>query len=240
MLSAIFEPTQVSTAQALCDGHQIKLSNRAVELLTADASPREYFDQLVENACFADARRVLAHALPKRRTLWWGAMCVSEGYRSRPPAAAVAALEAVVRLIRLPNEANRRATQPAARRAGHHTMAGCLALAAFYSGVSIAPPEAPPLPPEPFLTGRLVGVAVYLASVAWDPAHYLDHLRGFLVLGLDIARGDQLWLPGPATETAPDDWADDRRLRASPLVLSALSPSTQSGADVLTPEGTRP
>jgi hypothetical protein len=72
----------------------------------------------------------------------------------------------------------------------------------------------PPVAPRPFITGRLVGVSVYLASVAIDPACYKQYLREYLAWGRAIAAGQMLWeeTVEPASRLAPY-WS---RLAAGP------------------------
>jgi hypothetical protein len=183
----------IRTAAALCRQQRIKLRPEGQALLCDDLSPRQFFDRLLEHGCYADARRVLAHSLPKRRALWWGCLCALDAYRPAPPPLDEAVLQTVVQFVQDPTEANRRAVVPLAKEAGMNSLTGCLAMAAFFSDGSISRPGLPFVPARPFVTGRLVGVAVYLAAVRRDPAHYRDHLRQYLALGLEVARGNNLW-----------------------------------------------
>src|SRR5262245_17316502 len=55
----------------------------------------------------------------------------------------------------------------------------------------------PVVAPRPWVTGRLVGVSVYLSAVIRDPAHYKDHLRRYLSVGAAVMRGCGPWAPQP-------------------------------------------
>jgi hypothetical protein len=77
-----------------------------------------------------------------------------------------------------------------------NTLAVTLATAAFFSGGSVSPPGMPPVAPRPFITGRLIGLTVYLCSVKRSAARYKQHLREYLSWGRDIAAGK---LPIPST-----------------------------------------
>jgi hypothetical protein len=72
---------------------------------------------------------------------------------------------------------------------------GCLtaeawtAIAAFWSGDSIALPGQPPIVPLPHQAGSAVAAAVSLAAVRGDGKRYPDRLRRFLGSGRDIASG---------------------------------------------------
>ena len=74
-------------------------------------------------------------------------------------------------------------------------LAGCTspeawaAVAAFWSGDSMSPPDQPKVPPAPHLTGVAVAGAVILASVRPDPNGQPDRLQQFLHSARDIARG---------------------------------------------------
>lgn len=180
------------TAVELC--RWFKLKPAARPLLNPELTPQQFFAILMENKLYADARRVLAHALPKRRAVWWGCLCVWEALRSENlTPAEYSALEATMRWVVRPSEQERRAAEAAGWAAKPTTLPGCLAMAAYLSDGSMSKAGLPYVPTKPFLTGRLVGVAVYLASVRKQPANYLSRLRQFLEMGKEIARGRNLW-----------------------------------------------
>jgi hypothetical protein len=173
---------------------RIKLKPLAAELLKPDLSSQAFFELLLQRDQLADARRILAHAMPKRRALWWGVLCVQDAYRSQPPADVAKLLQLVTQFVATPHEDARRACGEFGKRFAPNTIAGCLATAAQFSGGSVTPAGLPPVAPRPFVTGRLVGVCVYLASVMRDAALYKDYLRAYLSLGRSIA-GGELSLP---------------------------------------------
>ncbi len=75
----------------------------------------------------------------------------------------------------------------AAEQAGIATPAGCLGLAVFLSGGSLAPPDTPVAPEaEPQLSGRMTAAALALA-VALDPQHETEHFRAFVDSGFKMA-----------------------------------------------------
>ena len=85
---------------------------------------------------------------------------------------------------------------PAAEAAGLDTPAGCLAVAAFFSGGSIAPEGLPPVPPSEPMTGTAVAGAVKLAAVLKDPARAPEKFAAFLKLGSEVAEGKNRWPEG--------------------------------------------
>lgn len=190
------------TAADICQW--FKLKPEAQSLLQPDQTPREFFEILVERELYADARRVLAHTLPSRRAIWWGCLCAWEAYRAKPPEPILqATLDMVVRWVLSPTEENLWAAERGGWKAGVANLASSLAMAVYVSGPSLSRPGLPPVPPKPFLTGRLVGVAVYLASVHRDPAHYRERLLQYLTMGREIAQGKNLWPEATPREQVP-------------------------------------
>src|SRR3954462_8819260 len=125
-----------------------ELSEDALELVRPEMHPRDYVALLADKALFEDAVRFVAHALPKREAVWWAWVCARRASGESPTSKIGAALQATEKWIAQPNEDNRRAAMDAARTAEFGTAAGCAALAAFFSGGSLAPPNAPVVPPR--------------------------------------------------------------------------------------------
>ncbi len=229
------EPCEIATARQLCDACRIRLKPKAALLLDADATPRQFYDSLMNADCLAAARRVLAHAMPKRRALWWGCLVAMDVDAHEPTSGVDLILPAVVRFVIDPSEENRRGTQEVAQHVPASSLAGSLAMAAFLSGGSISLPNLPVVHPRAFVTGRLVGVTVYLASVIRSAAHYKDHLRHYLDLGEQVARGQLLW----NTETTAEDGLvarcdDGRREPSVPDPHYAIAATVAEEAKVLT------
>jgi hypothetical protein len=203
-------PVAAKGAAAFCKYHQIDLQPEGRAMLRAGLSTKDYFATLWENGLLADARRVLANALPPRRSLWWGLLCAWNLYRPSPTAEVDEVLQAVVRFVLQPTEVHRRAAAASARAVELNSLAACLANAAFFSAGSMAPEGLPCVEPQPFITGRLVGVTVYLASVMQAPiAEYQNRLRQYLAVGLEIACGANLWpdcTPIEPVAAAPREW----------------------------------
>lgn len=187
----------VKTAAELCAYHEIQLLPESRALLFPELTPRQYFDRLRAAGHYADARRVLAHALSRRRALWWGCLCAAEAYATHPGHRDWQALDAVANYVVAGSETGRRAIEKLSEEISIESPGGCLLMAAFFSGGNTSIPAQPFVPPKPFITGRLVGVAVYLVSVWNDPPHYLEHLRRYLDLGLELANGPEPWTSCP-------------------------------------------
>lgn len=167
----------------------IALDPDALALLSPDMAPADYLHQLVARSLFADAVKFLARALPKRESTWWACLCARAALGTPPPAPLREAIEAAERWVYEPSEAHRRATQTAAQTAGFAAAAGWAAMAAFWSGGSMVPPDLPAVPPPDDLTAKAAAGAVMLAAVCGEPARAPERYRDFLRRGLDIAGG---------------------------------------------------
>ena len=179
------------TAAEVCK--HFPLGEDAKKLLRDGAAPAQFLDMLMEKQQFPDAVRFLAHALPKREAVWWACLCArAVGGANLPPKIA-AALQTAEKWVVDPSEENRRATMPAAEAAEFKTPAGCAAVAAFWSGGSLAPPNAPVVPPGEYLTAHGVAGAVMLAAVLSEPEKAPDKYRKFLAQGIEVAKGAQKW-----------------------------------------------
>jgi hypothetical protein len=201
---------RIRSAVELCAYHQIKLKNGR-ELLRSGQSPQQFYERLRDHDYLPEARRVLTHALPKRRALWWACICAAHAQPVKPAPLGDAVIAAVTRFVLDPSDERRRATLPLGKAAGFQTLPGNLAMAAFFSGGSVSDPGLPPVAPRPFVTGRLTSVTIYLAAVRRNPARYKDVLRQYLDLGLAIARGQHLWI------------SDDIDSLHEPVLLSELA-----------------
>jgi hypothetical protein len=153
------------TAAEVCK--HFSLGDEAKKLLRDGLTPRQFLDLLVQKEQFPDAARFLAHALPKR--------------------------EAAERWAADPSEDNRRKAQAAAEAAEMSTPAGCAAMAAFWSGGSLAPPNVPAVPPGEFLTAHGVAGAVMLAAVLTEPQKAPEKYRKFFALGVEVGNGTNKW-----------------------------------------------
>lgn len=185
-------PVELRTAEDLCRFYQIKLKT-GHDLLRPEMTPRAFFDALLEQKHLADARRILAHALPCRKALWWGCLCALDVYRTEPSPSVNVVLEAICRFVQCPRDDSRRQAFELRREVRSGSLEHCLATAVFFSGGSISRPDLPYVAPKPWVTGRLVSVAVYLAAVKRDPRRYKDYLRQYLSVGLEVMRAETPW-----------------------------------------------
>jgi hypothetical protein len=165
------------------------LSEQARRLLAPSLDVATFLERLLKADLFVDSVRLLAFALPVRQGVWWACLAVrtAMGERLAPPARdAVLAAEA---WVYKPVEVNRAATLPAAEAAGVDGFAGYAALAAFWSGGSMAPPGLPELKPNPMLSPNAVAAAVLLAGLDAAPNTASLWYHAMVMRGIDIADG---------------------------------------------------
>ena len=166
----------------------------AKALLAGDVpAPRAYIAQLLERELHADAVRFIAHALPRREAVWWAWVCARKVAGAEPAPAVKNALDATERWIVQPNEEHRRQALYFGEAADFGTPAGCAALAAFMSSGSLAPPDAPPVPPDEFMTAKAVAGSVTLAAVTTEPERAVEKFNEFVKVGLEVADRTKLW-----------------------------------------------
>jgi hypothetical protein len=179
---------------ALCAAAEV--SEDAAALLaesTAEPAQRVFVASLVERQLFADAVAFLAHALPRREAVWWAWVCARKASGPKPPPKIQAALDATERWIVQPTDENRRQAMLLGEAADFGTPAGAAALGAFFTSGSLAPPEAPPVPPGEFMTAKAVCGSVILAAVATEPEKAPGKFQEYVRLALEVADRTRLW-----------------------------------------------
>jgi hypothetical protein len=172
-----------------------ELGEEAMALARPDLHPLDFVALLMKKALYPDAVRFVAHALPKREAVWWGWVCARRAAGDSPRPKIKASLDATEKWIAQPSDDNRRSAMAAAQKAELGTAAGCAGLAAFFSGGSLAPPDAPPVPPGEFLTAKAVSGAVIFAAVASEPERAPEKFRNFVAQGVEVTNRVKLWEP---------------------------------------------
>lgn len=177
------------TAAEICS--RCEISEPARTLTQVGVSPAAYLEKLINERHFADAIRFLAYSLPKREAIWWATRCARLASATALPADQQAALQVAERWCVSPSEELRRSAMAASEKAQLKTPAGCAALAVFFSGGSLAPPNAPVVPPADDLTPRTVAGAVLMAAVVNEPEKAEQKYQRFLEQGINVASGKE-------------------------------------------------
>jgi hypothetical protein len=155
----------------------------------------EALERLEANGFLVEATRLMAHALPKREAVWWACMCAAHTAPPDLPDPDRLGREAAEGWVRHQSENLRRAAMAHAEASDFATPEAWAAVAAFWSGDSMAPEGQPLVPPAPHLAGTAVAGAVVLASVRGDIARQEARLHRFLESGRNIATGGPGRLP---------------------------------------------
>jgi len=184
------------TAQELIERAELdcaELDEETRRLATPEMPLRPFVERLARAGRERDAVSAIAQLLPKADAVAWALESVRkmEGTSAKPPAAA--ALKSIEDWLKEPSDERRRAAYAAAEQAGLGSPAGCLGLAVFLSGGSMAPATAPvTVEPAPHLCGKTVAGAIMMATVT-DPRNAAAHCRAFLDRGFQRADALKLW-----------------------------------------------
>jgi hypothetical protein len=186
------DSTEITAASAAEICAHFELDENARPLLRDGMGSREFVEALVANKQYVAAIDFMARALPPRKAVWWGCLCLQHACGDSLAAPDKAAAIAAVQWVLQPNEENRAAAKAPAETAGHASPAGVLARAANWTGGSLGPPNMPPVPPGPFMPAMAVATAVKFAAVKVEPAKIAGTQRLFVELGVGVAEGRYL------------------------------------------------
>jgi hypothetical protein len=170
--------TTASPLRELCA--RAKVGEEASALLTNESTTKEFIAFLVEKELFRDAIRLVAYLLPKREAIGWGCLCVRHVLASQPDKPSPPVQVTAERWVSAPNEENRWAAKEAADKEDPKTTSGLLAMAVFFAGPSMAPPNIQAVPPPVHITSEIVGNVVVLAGVVHEPEKAQEKYRVFM------------------------------------------------------------
>ena len=188
-MSAVASLNKVSLPKAVLICEDVDLESEALAVLDAEMTPVGFMNVLLERRFYTDAVRFLARALPKREATWWACICSRSLLDQNTSPAIVKALEAAEAWVYTPNDQNRRQAHLAAQAAVFDHPMAWAAMAAFWSEGSMAPEEAPVVPPADHLTSKAVAGAVMLSAVLGQPELAQQKYAFFIEQGVDIANG---------------------------------------------------
>ena len=176
---------------------RVALSADACAYLTPSLSPQSFLTLLDRGGHYSDAVRFLAFALPVREGVWWACMTglAIPGATSADPDPAYSAAQDWVYDT---SDARRFLCLRAAESVRSATPGAYAALAAFWSGGSMAPEGLPEVVPDPVLAPTGVAASILLAVAAGDPAGADGFFRDAIRRGVDIGNGGDGRQPGGA------------------------------------------
>jgi hypothetical protein len=152
-------------------------------------SPAAFLNGLLAAQNLGEAVQFFAFALPAREAVWWACLCSRETLPDPAPPSLQEAVDAAEAWVRNPTEEHRRAAMSRAQATDMKSPVAWAAIAAFWSGGSLAPENLPEVPPAPHLIGCAVAGAVMLAAVKSEPQLADQKRARFLASAIDIANG---------------------------------------------------
>ena len=168
----------------------LQLDAPATNALSGCSDALEALARLEQAGHLIEATRLVAHAMPAREAVWWACACSRHTALSGAnPTAETTLRDAAEEWVRRPTDEHRRAAMKQAEAAGFASPEAWAVVAAFWSGDSMAPPEAPKVPPQPHFTGLAVAGAVALAAARGPATRREARLQRFLAAAKDIASG---------------------------------------------------
>lgn len=137
----------------------------AASLPDEGVDPGSYYSNLRSTGELDRALSYLGHALPRYEAVAWAAHMLRQMPSKGPPLPLDRqALDRTLQWIDEPTDEYRRAAYQAAEVAARESPERLLAMAAFTSGGSIAPPDLPPVNPPQEVCGRIAAAAVLVAA----------------------------------------------------------------------------
>ncbi|MCA9217857.1 MAG: hypothetical protein KDB27_32530 [Planctomycetales bacterium] len=181
--AALQRPTSLTD---YCESLHLSDEAKALASQIAAQSPLEYLDVLKQNGLTADALCVTAASLPPVAAVRWGEECLRLNDRSLTEGEAKSA-EAVQAWLEEPSDENGREAESAASSTDFEGAYSWLAMAAFWSGESIAPAGQASVAPPWFLAAKGVVAAMTLDATS-NPdqadakyAQFLERANAFLL-----------------------------------------------------------
>jgi hypothetical protein len=175
------------------------LSDEAAAHVGPDRTPKDGVEAMLEEGLHADVVGLLAHVLPVREAVWWAWSCARD-VTAEPEPATAAALEATSRWIVEQTDEHRRAAGAAAEALDYASPAAMAALAAFMSGGTLGPDDAPPAPPPETGAAQAIAGSICMAAASGDPESIDERFSQFIARGLERADKGQIWEPAESAD----------------------------------------
>lgn len=180
--------TKITTVRA-ADVAALAAAGGVKFAVPAGATPTMYLNELLATKQLEQAIRFFAFAMPPREAVWWTCICARQVLPEPIPKPLMDAVESAETWVRKPSDETRRAAMARAQSTDFQSPATWAAVAAFWSGGSLAPADLPAVPAAPHLLGMAVSGAVTLAAVQTEPQRAEQKREHFLAAAIDIANG---------------------------------------------------
>ncbi|WEX10879.1 hypothetical protein [Chelativorans sp. AA-79] len=153
----------------------------------SDLPSIEFCRALLDGKIPEEAVTFCAYLLPRRVAVWWGHQCLTH-IGNILDEQDLQMLTLAEEWIREPEEERRYAALDAGMAAGVKTPGVWIALAAGWSGGSVAPRGLAPVTPPPHLTARAINTGILAALARVPLARRASVLRQFVDMGLGLAQ----------------------------------------------------
>lgn len=165
----------------------------ALALVTPSMTIEALYHGWMEHKHHASAIRLIAAVLPARESIWWAWVSARHAMQMvggrAPTAAQHATMGHIERWIVRPDEPTRRTVWTSALPAGLTTPVGMVATAVFLSGVSVAPEDAPVVPPPPGATVPIIAGAILIAATQQSQPEAIEPTTvAFATQGLEVVK----------------------------------------------------
>jgi hypothetical protein len=148
-------------AEAIAE--KVNLSAEARSLLRKDQLVLDYIRLLIAEGKHQDAVHMVANLLPKREAVWWATQTARQTAPDPLPPEIEAAIAASEKWVTELSDESRRACWLVGNKAGVETAAGSVAIATYFSGGSLGPPDQEPIPPDERITGKMVATSILVS-----------------------------------------------------------------------------
>ncbi|MFI4874780.1 MAG: DUF6931 family protein [Blastopirellula sp. JB062] len=182
-----------ATAVEVCQYYKLQLSYEARRRLTPTLASLDYVERLIAHDLDVDARKVLAAALPLRRSLWWSVLTIHDALRDDQSGEADR-LAPVVQWIARPSEEGLLEIRRFDKKVKRSSLWGCLFQAAYAAGGRSTPPDRPKAAAPPEMARRIIGALIAMAASYRQQRGYYERMRRYLLLGQSLAQGPAPWI----------------------------------------------
>ena len=165
------------------------LSGAARALVREDSTPSAYLDSLEKQQLFQDAIRFLAYKLAVDAGVKWACACVRELQSPELKDEKNEPLEAAEQWLKAPGDPARWAARDASGKPKVRGSSKLVAMAVFFSGGSISPPQAPVTPPPPYTAQKMIAGSVEVSVLSYEPAKAAERYKRAVALGRALDQG---------------------------------------------------
>jgi len=176
-----------NTAQEVFDAFPTAHEDMSVE--PTKEPPIRFMQGLLSSETPEDAITFCAYMLPRREAVWWAHQCVIQNGSEIAPEEREL-VDAAEAWVREPEEDNRRKALSAGMNARFKTPGAWVALAAGWSGGSMAVDSEYPVPAPAHLTAKAASAAILGALARVENARRSEFLKAYAEGGVNLVESD--------------------------------------------------